>query len=393
MSLINQMLQELDARRADATGAGPFGQQIRAVPERQGIHRAWWVALALAGVLTGMLAWLLLRAPAPVAVPGPKAQLPLKLDFDLNAVPSSQISVTQEKPAEAAVAEPKMIVQDPPVETAPPTVVQRNEETPTKTLPATSVSAPKPSQAVKQAVPMLDVKKAPVAPAPELAKVVPTTKALVGRPAATTSDSTAPVVINKQFKELTPQQGAENEYRKAAQSIQQGKTSDAVSSLEQALQLNPMHAAARQTLIGILLENKHKDGAMRRAQDGLFLDVAQPGLAMILARLQLEKGELRQAIDTLERTLPYAVDHADYQAFLGALLQRAERHKEAAEHYLHALQRVPQNGVWWMGLGISFQAERRMPEAQEAFKRAKATNTLSPELQAFVELRLAQLQR
>jgi MSHA biogenesis protein MshN len=154
-----------------------------------------------------------------------------------------------------------------------------------------------------------------------------------------------------------------------------------------------MHAAARQTLIGILLENKHKDGAIRRAKEGLALDAAQPGLAMILARLELEKGELQSAIETLERSLPYAVDRADYQAFLAALLQRAERHKEAVEHYFIALQKVPQNGVWWMGVAISLQADRRKPEAIEAFKRAKSTNSLSPELVDFVNAQLAQLQQ
>ena len=44
-----------------------------------------------------------------------------------------------------------------------------------------------------------------------------------------------------------------------------------------------------------------------------------------------------------------------------------------------------------MGLGISLQAENRTADAHEAFARAKATNTLTPELQAFVEQKLQQL--
>ena len=45
-----------------------------------------------------------------------------------------------------------------------------------------------------------------------------------------------------------------------------------------------------------------------------------------------------------------------------------------------------------MGLGISLQAVNRNSEAQDAFRRARASNTLNPELQAFVDQRLKQLQ-
>jgi MSHA biogenesis protein MshN len=45
-----------------------------------------------------------------------------------------------------------------------------------------------------------------------------------------------------------------------------------------------------------------------------------------------------------------------------------------------------------MGLGISLQALNRNSDAQAAFRRAKATDGLNGELQAFVDQRLKQLQ-
>lgn len=234
------------------------------------------------------------------------------------------------------------------------------------------------------------VKPAPSNAVPDVARIVPVAKKLADAPPARAPDVAPPV--QKQFKEFTAQQRAENEYRKAINLLEQGKMADAIAGLEQALQMDANHAAARQALIGALLENKRQDDALKKAREGLALDSAQPGLAMIAARLQLDKGELRPAIETLEHSLPSGAERADYQAFLAALLQRDEQHKKAIEHYLQAVQKAPQNGVWWMGLGISLQSEHRVPEAQEAFRRAKASSSLTAELQAFVERRLIQLQ-
>ena len=112
---------------------------------------------------------------------------------------------------------------------------------------------------------------------------------------------------------------------------------------------------------------------------------------MVLARLQLERGG--PALDTLMTTLPYAAANADYQGLLAGVLQREQRHAEAARYYQAALKLAPLNGVWWMGLGISLQADQHPAEAREAFTRARTGNGITPELLAFIERRLEQLSR
>jgi MSHA biogenesis protein MshN len=48
--------------------------------------------------------------------------------------------------------------------------------------------------------------------------------------------------------------------------------------------------------------------------------------------------------------------------------------------------------VWWLGLGMSLQATNRPAAAQEAYRQARATGTLQPDLAALAEQRLKQLQ-
>ncbi len=352
MSLINRMLLDLDARSSDGAATSAIHGEVRAVPERRAVHVAWWITLVLAVLLIAVVLVWFTHKEQPARLP---SDLSLRIAPDLALAPLPTLPKPVEppnRPAELPV--------------------------PIETQPATKAAANQIKEAALPANP----------PAP--ATVIPPVAA-----APTKAADPAPVTVtlSKQIKELSPQQRAENQYRKAASLIQQGRAAEAIDMLEQLLQFDPLHAAARQTLVGLLLESKRQDDAMHKMREGLTIEPNQPGLAMILARQQVEKGELSPAVETLQKTLPYALERADYQAFLAALLQRQSNHGEAAEHYLLALRQAPQNGVWWMGLGISLQAENRLPEAQEAFGKAKASNSLTAELLAFVEQRLTQLKR
>jgi MSHA biogenesis protein MshN len=166
---------------------------------------------------------------------------------------------------------------------------------------------------------------------------------------------------------------------------------EAEESLRQALLHDPRHAAARQALAALLVETKHLDRAELLLQQGLDIQPGQAGFAMTLARLQVERGDVAAALATLQRHPPSG-ENADYHGFMAALLQRGERHKEAIEHYQNALRSNPGSAPWLLGLGISLQADSQPARAAEAFRRAKASGSLSTELQAFADQRLRQLQ-
>jgi MSHA biogenesis protein MshN len=112
---------------------------------------------------------------------------------------------------------------------------------------------------------------------------------------------------------------------------------------------------------------------------------------MVLARLEVERGDVTSAINTMVGVLPYVKSDPDFHAFLAALLQREGRHREAVDYYRAALRGVPGNGVWMMGLGISLRASNQSAEARDTFQRAIESKQLSPELQEFVERQLHEL--
>jgi MSHA biogenesis protein MshN len=190
------------------------------------------------------------------------------------------------------------------------------------------------------------------------------------------------------MKHVSPAQQADAEFRKAAALMQQGRIADALAGYEAALRLDAGHDAARQALVALLLEGKRGTDAERVLQERLDSKPDHTGFTMMLARLQVERGAVASATATLEKALPYANSQPDYQAFLAALLQRQNRNDEAIAHYQIVLQLAPNNGIWLMGYGISLQAVQRNADAKESFKHALDTQTLSPDLRAFVQQKL-----
>jgi MSHA biogenesis protein MshN len=204
--------------------------------------------------------------------------------------------------------------------------------------------------------------------------------------------SKAPARIDKRVHLSTPAERAEEEYRKASALLNQGRVAEAMDGYRRSLGQEAGHGPARQALVGLLLEHRRIDEAQRYLQDGLSLHPQRFDYAVLLARIQVERGDLQGAHALLSRHAASAAGDAEYQAFDAALLQRLGRHSEAVTGYQAALRLAPRAGLWWMGMGISLQAENRSAEALDAFRRARAVGGLSPDLLAFVDQRVKQLQ-
>ncbi|MBZ0105772.1 MAG: tetratricopeptide repeat protein [Sulfuricella denitrificans] len=359
MSLINQMLQELEQRKADT---GTTAAQVRAVGStRRSAYVSWgWGLLLLLAGAAGGIYW---EVSKPVDKTSQQVQPPAKVSEPVASTP-----VPAPEPVEDNT--PSVLQLAANLSFLPSTPPAEHEEK--KPLPAATMP------------PKQEARSTPVVEKPQAGVTETKIKAVQTAPLSATD-------INKEIRQLNPQQRAENAYRQAYASLQQGRLGEAEESLRQALQYDPRHAAARQALAALLIESRLLGRAEQLLQQGLELQPGNVGYAMTLARIQVERNDVAAALSTLQRNAP-AGENAEYHGFLAALLQRGDHHKEAIDHYLAALRSNPASGPWLIGLGISLQADGQSAKAAEIFRRARQGGGLSPELQAFAEQRLKQLQ-
>lgn len=366
MSVINQMLVDLERRRASGEERNRIPDHVRALPDEP--HAVRGPGLRMAGAAAGMVLvaaaagwWWLAGRPSAVSVPA--------------AAPAAAVIVPAPAVAELEARDTEFIARRLTLDLAsapeaPATAVRDAGSG----LDTAAIIKPRTAAPVAQAE--APVEKTRVAPVPAVKKAPEPVK------------SPAPVEIDKQVRKPTPRQRAEAEYAKGSAARQQGRADEARAAFEAALQIDPTYHGARQALVGTLLDARQPADAIRILQEGLQLAPAQQGFAMTLARLQLDTGDLDTATQTLARSLDYPDVSPDYIAFYASLLQRQQKHAEAVTQFQRALGRRRNVGVWLLGLGVSLEALGRGTEAQEAYRLAKSSGNLSAELQAFADQKL-----
>ncbi len=409
MSLINQVLQELEKRHAADPGLTSLPPQVRVVRTVAPVAtRILVIALILGLAAAGVFIFLSGSWP-PMASHQINIRLPLnpakkQISAPAPAAQTAAAPASGAAPASPPVSEPTL--SRAPVELAvqavllPPVSRLSEELSFNPARAATSMRAAKPKNLTRTEKPRA-AKPAAASPPPDstplpanVADVTSVTAAAVDSVTAAAMPQAAvesPTGIAKQMREMTVQQRSETAFRIGVAQLQDGRVSAAETSFREALKEDPLHVGARQALLGLLLDGGRNDEAEQLLRRALELNPRQPRHAMVLARLEVDRGEVGGAIDTLVGALPHVRSDPEYYAFLAALLQRDGRHRDAADYYRTALQSSPGNAVWLMGLGMSLRANDQFADAREAFQRAADSKQLNAELQGFVQRQLREL--
>jgi MSHA biogenesis protein MshN len=265
-------------------------------------------------------------------------------------------------------------------------------ESPAPAPPQVQERAPAPAVAAKSPKPAASSKPAKASGTPA---VIPSAQVMKNRQnernKITSVAEAASGQMEKTDRPYTAEEQAEITYQNALRLKAQGNMAEAERQLKSLLIAQPKHVNARELLVGIHFANGRVPQAQETLEQGVTQVPAHLAFRYQLARLYLERGEEPRAVILLEEARRQGHADPELPAFLAALYQRAGRHADAVKNYQMALAAKPQEGRWWVGLGISLETQQDSGAAREAYRRALDTGRLTASLARYAEDRLKAL--
>ncbi len=203
----------------------------------------------------------------------------------------------------------------------------------------------------------------------------------------------SPGVLVQEMPKPSAKDLAEQAYRQGQLALAAGQQQDGAAALLNALELYPAHLAARQALVSEYLREQRQVEAGQLLAEGLRIDPTHLTMRLRYAELLMSRGDLEKARDLLlEGPSRSPLEAPQLHALLGAIYQRLGQYQAAAQEYQTLLTTQPDNGLWLMGLGIAREHAGFQDEAVAAYRAALAGRGLSPALNNYVRQRLTLLQ-
>lgn len=221
--------------------------------------------------------------------------------------------------------------------------------------------------------------------------VVHHTEQQTPQPAITNEDQNRNVSLKKKFRPATDQQLAGEAYMRGIADIQQGDIIKGVEHLRHALSYDEKHIKAREMLAGLMIRQGQNTQAANLLRKGIDLHPGYDQYTKLYSRILIDEGNNQEALRVLEANRPSFNADPDYYAILAAVNQKLNRFQQAADIYSQLVTLQPNSGIYWMGLGISLEGSGHSREAIDAYQYAIQTGGLRPDLVRYISTRIAAL--
>ena len=382
MSVINQMLKDLDGRQSDQTSVNSTLEGERG--NSKGKNSLTLIFLALILLVLVIIAWQLIaqqteqvssssnhtEAKTPVV----KSSSTSRTAFEKESVTSSAIIDAKSNHVPSTTEGHSNLTMSPEMRKSPESNVIQDIKSEEKQSKQTPVKARLQAVKVSSSVEQSRVAKPQV---PE------------NSDKTTESELQVEPSLSISHKKLSPKALVAQKMQRVEININEGNTQKAESLLEEILLIEPEHDIARKQLAALWFGRQDYNAAHNLLAQGINLKPAYPEFRLMKARIYLKENKVEQAVNSL---LPLSgTDSVEYQSVLATAAQQIKRHNVAIDAFKRLTALEPSKGRWWLGVGASLDSQGEFEQAKLAYRQALMTSSLSDNAQQFIRQRLTAL--
>lgn len=373
MSLVNNMLRDLDQRRNES---GASGGAVKLMPAReyisegrQGLLPYFLIGLALLCVAL-IFYWYTVN----------QANTEQQLDIQVLSQTSNQLGDAEQLIQEL---EESILLSEEAFE---------SEQAIDESVPAPS--APSLAELVESRVePAMNAPPGENLPTDNAA--LPAQAVVVVEPLVLEADPSlvrgGPVESVKEAPNFSNEQLDTIAVQDALRQISDGQTEEANATLEQFISNNRYAHQSRETYAKLLMSRGNLQDANALIDAGLGLAPNHAGFKKVKARLLMSVGEIGDAVNILITRAPDMAGDSEYHDLLASAQLSSRDFAGAVISYRGLVQHDQSQGKWWYGFAAAHDQLGNSAEARQAYTRAIQYSNLSANLRRRSQERLGAL--
>ncbi|WP_341661253.1 tetratricopeptide repeat protein [Vibrio sp.] len=191
--------------------------------------------------------------------------------------------------------------------------------------------------------------------------------------------------------ELSPAQLSEKAQQRASKALENNNLDQALDEYQLSLRYEPNNIEVRKKLSALYYGKGDVRKAVEILNKGIQIDKESAVLRLSLAKLLIKEKQNDAALTALVHVPEQA--SVDYISLRAALAQKANHDEIALNSYQSLVSMEPDSGRWWLGLGIQQERALDLPGAEQAYQQALNKLGLSSQSQQFIRDRLALIRR
>ena len=194
--------------------------------------------------------------------------------------------------------------------------------------------------------------------------------------------------MTKKLRALSSPQLAQQTFAAAIKFLKQREINKAKEYLQTALNFDPKHMKARETLAGIYLRRNRSGKAVELLNDGITLNPEYFKFRLLLAQTYIDTNSEQQALDLLLNSPDKHKKSGQYHSMIAVIQQELGEYDDAIDSYMAALRIQPSESRWWLGVGLAYEYNEQFNEAEQAYLRAEQIGNLKKNILQYIQTRL-----